>query len=131
MPASRLAMVWLWMNSMLPTSRPRVGWSRTSRLQVAGELARDDDLLLVAARQRGRLGVGRGRPDVERLDPFLGRRRDRGVVAQEPARVRRAVVAGQDEVVGDAEGQDEAEPMAVGGNVGDAGLVDVARDLRR
>ena len=27
-PASRLAMTWRWMNSMLPTSRPRVGWSR-------------------------------------------------------------------------------------------------------
>ena len=30
-PASRLAIAWRWMNSMLPTSRPRVGWSRTSR----------------------------------------------------------------------------------------------------
>ena len=39
---------------MLPTSRPRVGWSRTSSAQVAVELAGDDDLLLVAARQRAR-----------------------------------------------------------------------------
>ena len=29
-PASRLAIACRWMNSMLPTSRPRVGWSRTS-----------------------------------------------------------------------------------------------------
>src|SRR3954452_6705028 len=27
-PASRFAITWRWMNSMLPTSRPRVGWSR-------------------------------------------------------------------------------------------------------
>ena len=32
-PASRLATTCLWMNSMLPTSRPRVGWSRTSSLR--------------------------------------------------------------------------------------------------
>ena len=53
-PASRLAIVWRWMNSMLPTSRPRVGWSSDEQAQVAAELARDDDLLLVAARQRRR-----------------------------------------------------------------------------
>ena len=40
--------------------------------QVAAELARDDDLLLVAAGQGRRLRVGRRRPDVERLDPLLG-----------------------------------------------------------
>ena len=32
-PASRFAIAWRWMNSMLPTSRPRVGWSRTSSLR--------------------------------------------------------------------------------------------------
>ena len=32
-PASRFAIACRWMNSMLPTSRPRVGWSRTSSLR--------------------------------------------------------------------------------------------------
>ena len=30
---SRFATIWRWMNSMLPTSRPRVGWSRMSVLR--------------------------------------------------------------------------------------------------
>ena len=51
-PASRLAMTWRWMNSMLPTSRPRVGWSRIEDGELAAELAGDDRLLLVAAGQR-------------------------------------------------------------------------------
>ena len=64
-PASRFAIAWRWMNSMLPTSRPRVGWSRMSSFSVAVELAGDDDLLLVAARQRARVTSARRRPDVE------------------------------------------------------------------
>ena len=80
--------------------------------QVAGELAGDDDLLLVAARQRRRPARRRRRPDVEVLDPLLGGRLDRGVVAQDAARVRRPVVAGQDQVVGDRE---RAAPARSGG----------------
>src|SRR3954452_5207828 len=33
-PASRLAITWRWMNSMLPTARPSVGWSRISSLSA-------------------------------------------------------------------------------------------------
>ena len=61
--------------------------------QVARELACDDDLLLVAAGQRCRADLGRRRPDVEFLDPLLGGRLDGRVVAQDPARIRRPVVA--------------------------------------
>ena len=41
-------------------------------LERARELAGDDDLLLVAARQRARVGVDPGRPDVVVLDRLLG-----------------------------------------------------------
>ena len=62
-PASRLAMTWRWMNSMLPTSRPRVGWSRIEGRELAAELAGHDRLLLVpagqrAGRRRSRTGSG-------------------------------------------------------------------------
>ena len=41
-----------WMNSMLPTSRPRVGWTRSGAVGSALELAGEHELLLVAAGQR-------------------------------------------------------------------------------
>ena len=101
-PASRLAIAWL-VDELDAADVEAAGrLVEDEQPQVAVELARDDDLLLVAARQRRGLRLGDGRPDVERLDPLLGRRLDRRVVAQHPARVRLAVVAGQDEVVGDA-----------------------------
>ena len=64
------------------------------------------------------------RADVVLLDPLLRASRDRGVVAQDPASVRRLVVAGQDEVVGDREGEHEAEPVAVAGDEREARGVD-------
>ena len=53
-PLSRSAMIRLWMNSIEPTSTPRVGCEAISTLSGAGQLPGDDDLLLVAARQRRR-----------------------------------------------------------------------------
>ena len=53
-----------WTNSIAPTSRPRVGCAAIEHARVAGDLARDDALLLVAARQRRRpatAGRRRGR----------------------------------------------------------------------
>ena len=65
-PASRWATIWRWMNSIEPTSRPRVGWAAMSSLQGRGQLARDDHLLLVAARQRADAATSiAGRADVE------------------------------------------------------------------
>ena len=79
-PASRLATIWLWMNSIEPTSIPRVGWSAMSRVRGAAELAGDDELLLVAAGQ----GVGRHRagwrPDVELGDELRRPPADRPLV---------------------------------------------------
>ena len=99
-PASRLAIIWRWMNSMLPTSRPRVGWSRTSEPQVA-------------ARTRGRRRPSAGcRPTASpaatsadgvrmsnSLDGLDGPRVDRSVVTHEAAAEGGCVVVGEDEVV--------------------------------
>ena len=106
-------------------------------VEAAGRLV-EDEQLAGRARTRGRRPtfcwlppdsvpartVDRRRPDVELLDGRLGVPADRGVVAQEPPRERRPVVAreargcpqsGNDE--------DEAEAVPVGRDVGDAGLV--------
>ena len=63
-PASRCSTIRLWMYSIDPTSRPRVGWAATTSLTGRRELAGDDDLLLVAARERPGVGVDRRRPHV-------------------------------------------------------------------
>ena len=44
---------WRWMNSMAPMSTPRVGWPTSSTLGLALHLARQHDLLLVAAGEVG------------------------------------------------------------------------------
>ena len=51
-PASRLAIAWRWMNSMLPDVEAARRLVEHQQPQVARELAGDDDLLLVAAGQR-------------------------------------------------------------------------------
>ena len=53
--------------------------------ELSAELARDDGLLLVPARQRARGGAGRWRPDVVVLDRPLGPRPDGFVVTEVPA----------------------------------------------
>jgi hypothetical protein len=64
LPASRWATMRLWMNSIAPMSTPRVGCP-TSRLGIALDLARQHDLLLIAAGEIGGLQQRRARPDVE------------------------------------------------------------------
>ena len=127
LPASRFAMTWRWMNSMLPTSRPRVGWSRTSDAQLAAELARDDRLLLVAAGQRAGRDVRGRRPDVVLADGLGGPHLAGVVVAQDAARVRRLVVLGEDEVVLEREAEHQPEAVAVAGHERHARLLQVAR----
>ena len=67
-PASRCSTSRRWMYSIEPTSRPRVGCAARTSFTGHRELARDDDLLLVAARQRARQRLDRRRADVELLD---------------------------------------------------------------
>src|SRR3954447_23108138 len=105
------------------------GLIEDEQAQLTVELACDNDLLLVAAREGVDLVLGARRADVEGLDPLLGHAPDRGVVAQDPTRIGRSFVARQDEVVGDAEREDETEAMAVGRNVRDARPVHLARTL--
>ena len=95
--------------------------------QVAGELARDDELLLIAAGERSGADRRGGRANVVLADALLGSCLDRLVVAQEAARVGSPVVVGQDEVVGKREREHEPESVPVGRDVGDGGLVDLAR----
>ena len=52
MPASRVSTMRLWMNSIEPTSTPRVGCAATRSDELAAQLAREHDFLLVAAGQR-------------------------------------------------------------------------------
>ena len=59
------------------------------KLQIPAELPGDDDLLLVAARQRAGRDVGRGGPDVELGHAFLRTLLDGVVITHEAARVRR------------------------------------------
>ena len=67
-PASRASRSRAWMNSIAPTSTPRVGCAASSTVKSRAHLARDDDLLLVAARERARRQRRRRRADVERRD---------------------------------------------------------------
>ena len=70
---------------MLPTSSPRVGWSRTRSFGCHAELPRDDHLLLVAARQRPGVHADRWRADVELGDALLRTLADGGVVTHRAA----------------------------------------------
>ena len=51
-PSSRSSTSRRWTNSIAPTSRPRVGCAAMRTSGLPADLARDDDLLLVAARER-------------------------------------------------------------------------------
>ena len=93
-PSSRLATIRLWMYSIEPTSRPRVGWRRDQQLERPRELARHDHLLLVAAGQVADVVEDRWRADVELLDQLRGGLADGVAVEREPVREGRQVVAG-------------------------------------
>ena len=83
----------LWMNSIDPTSTPRVGWAAMQQLQRPGHLPGHDDLLLVAAGQRADRRLRRTRCGRRtRSIRSLGRRRDR---VQASARCRSRTAAGR------------------------------------
>ena len=73
---------------------------------------------------------GAGRADVEVLDQLLGVPVDGAVVAEAAAAEGGALVAVEHEVVGDAEGPDQAVLAAVLGHVADAELDDLAGGWR-
>ena len=126
-PASRCSTIRRWMYSIEPDVEAAGGLGGDDELDGPRELPRDDDLLLVAARQRaGRrcrsTGVRTsksltpcGRAVVDRLRGRGGRRWLYGC----------AVVGVQDEVLGDRHGADQPVAHPVLGDVGDAQVRDV------
>ena len=99
--------------------------------RVRLDLARQHDLLLIAARERPRRRRGPAAAHVVELDP-LGRARHHGV-AVEPVQVRdrRLVVVVQRRVLGDREVEHEAVALAILRDVPDAGVRGLARGRAR
>ena len=99
LPASRAASSCAWMNSIAPTSTPRVGCEASSTLNSRPISRAIDDLLLIAAGKRARRQRGVARPDVERLDL----RRAYSAIASliERAVAREPMLQAEHEVVGD------------------------------
>ena len=91
-------------------------------LRVAGDLARRHDLLLVAAREPACARQRTAAAHVELPDQRAGALDE--AVREEPAplRVRRLLVVVQRDVLGDRELEHEAAPLAVLGDVADAGV---------
>ena len=67
-PSSRSSMRRRWTNSIAPTSRPRVGCAAMSTRRIAIDLAGEDHLLLVAARERAGVCLRPAAANVELLD---------------------------------------------------------------
>src|SRR6184192_71067 len=91
------------------------------RRRAAGELARCDQFLLVAAREIAGAGERLGRADVEFADQPFRLGAAAGFVDQRAARVGRIALAAEREVFLDAEGEAEGAAVAVFGQVDDAG----------
>ena len=127
MPAVRRSIVSRWMNSMLPTSSPRVGWSRTRSFGSRPSSRATTTFCWLPPDSVPAFTQDRRRSDVELGHALVRAGADRVVVAHEAAGEGRGVVVVEDDVVGDREGEDEAEPMPVGGHEADADAVEVAR----
>ena len=125
-PWSRISMIRRWMNSIEPTSRPRVGWATTrSFTSPVSSRAMITFCWLPPERLRpGTLGLGRA--DVELARPASSAWRCDGVVVAQPAAGERAPpVAVEHEVVGDRERADDTVLAAVLGHVADAEVDDL------
>ncbi len=107
-----------WTSTLAPMSMPRVGSSRISRRRLRGQPLGEDDLLLVAARQRADHLLDAGHLDVELLGVVVGDRPLRRRVDEEPREEPRQ--DRQRHVLGDREVEHEALLVAVLGQVGDA-----------
>ena len=112
---------------MLPTSSPRVGWSRTRSLRSRPNSRATTTFCWLPPDSVPAVHRRRWRPHVVLGDALLGAAADRVVVAHEAAGVRRVVVVVEDEVVGERERQHQAEPVPIGGDEADAVLVELAR----
>ena len=103
--------------------RPRVGWAAISTLGLAAHLPADDELLLVAAGQRGRGHVDAGRADV-----VLRRRCARCPCARPSRSIHGPLTFGacglvaEDAVLPQRRLEQQALPVPVLGDVADAGL---------
>ena len=130
---SRISMIRRWMNSIEPTSRPRVGWATTSSFTVAGELAGDDHLLLVAAREVvRRRPLALGRADVELARPASSAWRSMAPVVAQPSAANGACrYRFSTRLSAIVNGPDEPVLAAILGHVPDAELDDLARGWRR
>ena len=128
-PVSRSSTIRLWMNSIEPTSTPRVGCEAISSFRVADELAGQHDLLLVAAGQRADrrsrstgCGCRTPRSGLRRCSSIASRSQ------REAAGERRLVGRGRGPGSrATRERADEAVVRAVLGDVADAGVEALAR----
>jgi hypothetical protein len=111
---------------------PAGGLAGQQHAQLPAELAGQDDLLLVAARQRARRGVHRGRPHVELGHPGgrVGPRRGQ-VQGDTVPGVGRLVVHVEHHVVGHREAGHHPVGLTVLGHVADAGPDPLPRRGRR
>ena len=97
LPSSRSSTSRRWTNSIAPTSRPRVGCAAISTRRVAVDLAREHDLLLVAAGERRAPGVCGPPPRTSNsLSSFRARSTIRpGTASRASSRARRGSRAGR------------------------------------
>ena len=120
-PLSRSARSWPWMNSVAPTSTPRVGCSAISSRRLVREFARDHDLLQVAAGERadGRARSLRSGCRTRRISA-RARAGDRRRVDQPAARERRPALEAHRQIVGGAGRERGADGGAILGDIGEA-----------
>ena len=109
-------------NSIAPTSRPRVGWAASSSSRLEIDLARQDELLLVAARECARRRAGDPPRTSKRSISRFARLEHRPRVQPAEPRDRRSLVVVQRGVLGDAEIEHEAVSLPILGDVPDARL---------
>ena len=81
--------------------------------RVALELPRDDHLLLISAAQRAHSGARRWRPNIVARDEHGGVATHAGAIEQPALRGRRAPMATEHQILGDAEVQHQSAPMPI------------------
>ena len=116
------ALMWSQICAWAPTSTPRVGCEAISSDRVAAHLAADDELLLVAARERPGGGVDAGRADVVLLDDALGVAARAAAVDPAALDARRPGLVAEDAVLPQRGVQQQPVAVPVLGDVADAGL---------
>ena len=125
-PSRRARLMCSQMAACAPTSTPRVGMGRDQEDRVAAHLASDDELLLVAAGQRPGGHVDARRADVVLLDDALGVLAGTGPVDPRALGARRPRLVAEDAVLPERRVEQQAVPVAVLGDVADAGLAQLA-----